>query len=132
MYFSITYTFKPQSRNLGYVPYYERLIKTYNPTEAHVISGLFECYVTPCAHIIIGKVSDRVTSTPLETVIPVFLLNQIRQLCIFVQSMLECNEIHYPEVHESIFVLSFILSFDGLLTEESMLKFGKFVKLLSN
>ena len=89
MYFKITYTFKPQSRNLGYFLYYERWIKTYNPASAHVISGLFDRYVTPFANFIIGKISDRVTLTPLEIVIPVTLPNQTRYLCIFVQSMFE-------------------------------------------
>ena len=78
MYFKITYTFKPQSRNLGYFLYYERWIKTYNPAYAHVISGLFDRYVTPCANFIIGKISDTVTSTSMKTVISITLLNQTR------------------------------------------------------
>ena len=68
----------PKLRNLDYVPYYERLIKTYNQLEVHIVSGLFECYVASCTNFIIGKISDTVTSTSMKTVISITLLNQTR------------------------------------------------------
>jgi dynein heavy chain len=120
-------------RNLGYIPFYERRNRLNKRGETPIISRLFKRYVTACANFIVGKVSDTILQQPLDTIIPVTPLNMTRQLCCLLEALLPSDsKIKDPEILESIFIFAIIWSFGGQLTDDSMQKFDKFVKNLSN
>lgn len=121
-------------RNLGFVPYYERWLRLNKRPETQMLAGLFERYVTPCINFINGKVADSTTSQPLETIIPVTGLSMTRSLCTILAALLppDTQEIKEAEVLESLFIFAVMWSLGGALTDESMLKFDQFVKILSN
>ncbi|KAH0806962.1 dynein heavy chain 10, axonemal-like [Histomonas meleagridis] len=119
-------------RNLGCVPYYERWLIQKNRPENTILKGLFERYVNSCVNFINGKVNDNLTSTPLETIIPITSISMVKQLCSFLDALLPEEEIKDTEILESLFIFSIIWSFGGTLTTESMIKFDQFIKKLSN
>jgi dynein heavy chain len=79
-------------------------------------------YCPPCVNFMNGKFSEALTGPPLETIIPVTAISQVRQLCAMLEAILSNDEVKDAEVLESIFIFGAIWSFGGALGDDSILE----------
>lgn len=124
-------------KNLGYLPYYERWVRTKcgnsviieeeKQGRADMLISLFERYVPKSIDMILAGIIDGEMGQRLKQVIPITNIDMVKQLCSTLDAFLP-EEITDQMDMEAIYVYCVVWSLGAALSGEARDKFDSYVK----
>lgn len=127
-------------KNLGYLPYYERWVRTRcgnsvtileeKQTSADLLMSLYEKYVPKCVEMILAGIVDGEMGQRLKQVIPIPNIVMVKQLCSVLDAFIDKELTDQMDV-EHLYIYSVLWSLGAALVGESRIKFDTFLKRIS-
>ncbi|XP_019718448.1 dynein heavy chain 10, axonemal-like [Hippocampus comes] len=117
-------------KNLRYIPYWQKWLKTRPIREQEELDKLFEKYVHTLIDMIVEGIVDGKQGQKLKTVVPQTDLNMVSQLCMTLDALLE-NENQSADVLECYFLEALYCSLGATLVDDGREKFDDLTKRTS-
>ncbi|XP_019715984.1 dynein heavy chain 10, axonemal-like [Hippocampus comes] len=118
-------------KNLRYIPYWQKWLKTRPIKEQEELDKLFEKYVHTLIDMIVEGIVDGKQGQKLKTVVPQTDLNMVSQLCMTLDALLE-NENQSADVLECYFLEALYCSLGATLVDNGREKFDDLTKRISS
>lgn len=127
-------------KNLGYLPYYERWIRTRfgnsvtileeKQSIADVMLAMYEKYVPKCIDMILSGIVEGEMGQRLQQVIPIPDIVMVKQLCSVLDAFIDKELTDQMDI-EHLYIFCVIWSLGAALVGDSRIKFDAFVKRVS-